>query len=75
MPAPDAATERRTTPVELFWDLVFVFAVTQVSTLLHHDLSWAGLGRALLVLALPCVAAWRSTSPATRPSACGWSAR
>src|SRR5579871_585078 len=44
--------ERRTSPVELFWDLVFVFAVTQVTTLLRSDLSWAGFGRAMLVLAL-----------------------
>ena len=44
--------ERRTSPVELLWDLVFVFAVTQVTTLLSHDLSWPGLGRGLLVLAL-----------------------
>src|SRR5215203_5910805 len=50
---PDAAgTEQRTTPAELFWDLVFVFAVTQVTTLLYTDLSWAGFGRAMLVLAL-----------------------
>jgi low temperature requirement protein LtrA len=46
------AGEQRTTPVELFWDLVFVFAITQVSTLLSHDLSWPGFGRAMLVLAL-----------------------
>jgi low temperature requirement protein LtrA len=46
------AEERRTSPVELLWDLVFVFAVTRVTTLLSRDLSWAGLGRALLVLAL-----------------------
>jgi low temperature requirement protein LtrA len=44
--------ERLTTPIELFWDLVFVFAVTQVSTLLADDVSWAGFGRAMLVLAL-----------------------
>lgn len=44
--------ERRTTPVELLWDLVFVFAVTQVTTLLSRDLSWAGFGRSMLVLAL-----------------------
>src|SRR6185312_15724780 len=44
--------ERRTSPVELLWDLVFVFAITQVATLLAHDLSWAGFGRAMLVLAL-----------------------
>jgi low temperature requirement protein LtrA len=47
-----AAAERRTSSVELFWDLVFVFAVTQVSTLLAHDLTWKGFGRAMLVLAL-----------------------
>jgi low temperature requirement protein LtrA len=44
--------ERRTSPVELLWDLVFVFAITQVTSLLAHELSWKGLGRALLVLAL-----------------------
>src|SRR5215204_2406420 len=50
---PDAAAAaQRTTPVELFWDLVFVFAVTRVPTLLYKDLTWAGLGRAMLVLAL-----------------------
>ena len=44
--------ERRTSPLELLWDLVFVFAVTQVTTLLSHDLTWAGFGRSMLVLAL-----------------------
>jgi low temperature requirement protein LtrA len=44
--------ERRTSPVELLWDLVFVFAVTQVTALLAHSLSWAGFGRSMLVLAL-----------------------
>jgi low temperature requirement protein LtrA len=39
-------------PVELLWDLVFVFAITQVGTLLLHDLSWPGFGRSMLVLAL-----------------------
>jgi low temperature requirement protein LtrA len=42
--------EQRTTAVELFYDLVFVFAVTQVSHLLLHDLSWRGAGRAAVVL-------------------------
>jgi low temperature requirement protein LtrA len=46
------AEERRTSAVELLWDLVFVFAVTQVTALLSRDLTWAGLGRSLLVLAL-----------------------
>jgi low temperature requirement protein LtrA len=44
--------DRRTSPVELLWDLVFVFAITQVTTLLWRDLTWAGFGRAMLVLAL-----------------------
>ena len=51
-PAPGPATERRTTPVELLWDLVFVFAVTQVTTLLARNTNWARLGEAMLVLAL-----------------------
>ncbi|MGZ4168810.1 MAG: low temperature requirement protein A [Solirubrobacteraceae bacterium] len=50
--AQELAAERRTTPVELLWDLVFVFAVTQVTTLLAHQTSWARLGEAMLVLAL-----------------------
>jgi len=44
--------ERRTSPVELLWDLVFVFAVTQVTTLIANDLTWAGFGHGLIVLAL-----------------------
>jgi len=52
-PVPEAiAEERRTSPVELLWDLVFVFAITQVTTLLWRDLTWRGFGRAMLVLAL-----------------------
>jgi low temperature requirement protein LtrA len=46
------AEERRTSPVELLWDLVFVFAITQVTALLVSDLTWDGLGRSMLVLAL-----------------------
>jgi low temperature requirement protein LtrA len=44
--------ERRTSPVELLWDLVFVFAVTQVAALLSSDIGWARLGESMLVLAL-----------------------
>jgi low temperature requirement protein LtrA len=46
------ASERRTSPVELLWDLVFAFAVTQVITLLANDASWRGFGRSMLALAL-----------------------
>jgi low temperature requirement protein LtrA len=44
--------ERRTSPVELFWDLVFVFAVTQVTALLVREPSWSGFGKSMLLLAL-----------------------
>jgi low temperature requirement protein LtrA len=42
--------EQRTTSLELFYDLVFVFAVTQVSHLLLADLTWTGAGRAAFAL-------------------------
>jgi low temperature requirement protein LtrA len=45
-----AGEEQRATTLELFYDLVFVFAITQVSHLLIDDLTWAGLGHALLAL-------------------------
>jgi low temperature requirement protein LtrA len=41
----------RVTPLELFFDLVFVFGFTQVTTVLSDDPTWSGLGRALLILA------------------------
>jgi low temperature requirement protein LtrA len=42
--------EQRATFLELFFDLVFVFAVTQVSHVLVEDLSLRGVGKALLLL-------------------------
>jgi low temperature requirement protein LtrA len=50
----DFAVERehRVSPIELFFDLVFVFAFTQVTTLWLEQSSWAGLGRGFLVLAV-----------------------
>jgi low temperature requirement protein LtrA len=44
--------EHRVSPIELFFDLVFVFAFTQVTTLWLEQHSWGGLGRGLLVLAV-----------------------
>ncbi len=44
--------ESRVTPIELFFDLVFVFALTQVTALMANDLTTRGLTRGLLVLAL-----------------------
>jgi low temperature requirement protein LtrA len=46
--------EHRVTPLELFFDLVFVFAITQVTTLLADDPTWGGVLRGMLVL----VALW-----------------
>jgi low temperature requirement protein LtrA len=43
--------EHQVTPLELFFDLVFVFAITQVTSLLAHDPTWRGVLRAMLVLA------------------------
>jgi low temperature requirement protein LtrA len=41
--------DQSVTFVELFFDLVFVFSVTQVVSLLHHGLGWAAVGQAILV--------------------------
>ena len=50
---PDGLVEeRRTTPIEMLWDLVFVFAVTQVTSLLSGTTTWTTFGEAMLVLAL-----------------------
>ena len=44
--------EKAAHPLELFFDLVFVFAITQVVSLVVHDLTLAGVLRGALVLAL-----------------------
>src|SRR6478672_1226766 len=51
MPATAVDHEHSVTPRELFFDLVFVFAFTQVTTLLANDPTFAGIGRGVLVLA------------------------
>jgi low temperature requirement protein LtrA len=45
------ADEHQVTPLELFFDLVFVFAITQVTSLLADDPTWSGVLRGMLVLA------------------------
>ncbi len=52
-PAPDhhVEHEHRVTVLELFFDLVFVFAITQVTGFLAADLTVAGLGRGALIIA------------------------
>jgi low temperature requirement protein LtrA len=47
---PHVEFEHRVTPLELFFDLVFVFGFTQVTTLLAHHSTWSGLGHGLLLL-------------------------
>ncbi|MEH0842394.1 low temperature requirement protein A [Micromonospora sp. CPCC 205711] len=50
------------TPLELFFDLVFVYALTQVTALMAANLTWWGMLHGLLVLALLwwcwCCYAW-----------------
>ncbi len=48
-----SATRRegeRVTPLELFFDLVFVLAITQCTALMSHHPTWSGLIQGLLVL-------------------------
>lgn len=45
------AEERRVTPLELFFDLVFVFAITQVTGLLSEEPTPLGLLRGMALLA------------------------
>jgi low temperature requirement protein LtrA len=46
------ATEKRVAPLELFFDLVFVFALTQVTLLMSDNPTWEGLGQGMLVFTL-----------------------
>jgi low temperature requirement protein LtrA len=46
-----AVGEERTTPLELFFDLVFVYAITQMSHLVGADLTLEGFARGAVVLA------------------------
>jgi low temperature requirement protein LtrA len=50
-----SATRRegeRVTPLELFFDLVFVLAITQCTALMSHHPTWSGLIQGLLVLGI-----------------------
>ena len=44
--------EERVTPLELFFDLVFVLAITQCTALMANDPTWEGIARGVLVLGL-----------------------
>src|ERR687894_2732367 len=55
---------QRASSLELFYDLVFVFAITQVSHLLLTHLTWAGVLQAAIVL-LAVYWSWNYTTWAT----------
>jgi low temperature requirement protein LtrA len=57
----ELAAEKRVSWAELFFDLVFVVAVTQVSTFLEHHVSWGGALRALVVF-VPIYWLWVGTA-------------
>jgi low temperature requirement protein LtrA len=49
---PRDGEEQKATSLELFYDLVFVFAITQLSHHLLEHLDWAGVGQSALLLAV-----------------------
>src|SRR5437870_10794525 len=50
MSDPDVERGQRVTPLELFFDLVVVFAITQVTSFLAGSPTWGGLLRGMLLL-------------------------
>jgi hypothetical protein len=77
MPAiPRAEGDERVTNLELFFDLVFVFAITQVTGLMAHEPTWTGLGQGMLVLSALWFAwasfAWLTNTLDPEEAASGW---
>jgi low temperature requirement protein LtrA len=50
--SPAMRQTERVSPLELFFDLVFVLAITQCTQLMADNPTWEGIGQGLLVLAL-----------------------
>ncbi len=50
--AAETSEDQSVTTLELFFDLVFVFALTQITALMAHDLSWHGVLRGVLLTGL-----------------------
>src|ERR671924_1126998 len=44
--------EQEVSPLELFFDLVFVFAITQVTGFVAHDATWTRFAEGLAILAV-----------------------
>jgi len=63
----DGANDRSSDALDLFFDLVFVYAMSQVTQLMLTDLTWLGVARGALALAAVWWAwtcfAWLATSP------------
>jgi len=66
-----AEGERRTSYLELFFDLVFVFAITQVTSLMLAEPTAAGYAKSALVLAM-VYWAWSGYAWATNAIDLGW---
>jgi len=49
---PDTVQDQEVTPLELFFDLVFVFAITQVSSFVSDDATWTHLLEGVAILAV-----------------------
>src|SRR4051812_8182020 len=45
-------SEERVTPLELFFDLVFVLAITQCTALMAREPTWEGIAKGMLVLGM-----------------------
>lgn len=50
--AQATSEDQPVTTLELFFDLVFVFALTQITALMAHDLTWSGVIRGVLLIGL-----------------------
>jgi low temperature requirement protein LtrA len=62
LPAPPVQQNREAvSPLELFFDLVFIFAVSQLSHHLLDELSWRGAAETLVLL-IAVFGVWSGTS-------------
>ena len=52
MNAPPAPERSSVTTLELFFDLVFVFTITQLTNVFAHEPTWRGLFRVAVLLGL-----------------------
>ena len=68
--------EHQVSPLELFFDLVFVFAITQVTKLLTEEPTWNGVLHGMLVLAAVWWAwttyAWLTSATGVDEGGYGW---